>query len=74
MASLEWLREHRELQYLRAATWEYQLGTRSARIRRRRYADLRWRKLQAVNPRFSGQRRWNGAVGPSTAKRDQERD
>ena len=60
MASLEWLREHRELQYLRAAMWECQFGTRIARRRRRRYADVRWRKLQAVNPRFRGNPRRTG--------------
>lgn len=52
MASPEWLKAHRELQYLRAAMWECRGGSRAARRRRRRYADLRWRKLQAVNPRF----------------------
>ena len=52
MASLEWLREHRELQYLRAAMWECQGGSRADRRRRLRYADVRWRKLQTVNPRF----------------------
>lgn len=62
MASLEWLREHRELQYLRAAMWECQPGTRAGHRRRRRYADVRWRKLRAVNPRFRGE---PGRTGPS---------
>jgi hypothetical protein len=57
MASPDWLRAHRELQYLRAAMWECQGGSRAHRRRRRRYADLRWRKLHAVNPRFRNKRR-----------------
>lgn len=56
MASLEWVREHRELQYLRAAMWECQGGSRADRRRRGRYADVRWRKLMAVNPRFRPER------------------
>jgi hypothetical protein len=53
MASLEWVREHRELQYLRAAMWECKPGSKRARRSRSRYADIRWRKLQSVNPRFT---------------------
>lgn len=52
MASPEWLQAHRELQYLRAAMWECQSGSRADRRLRHRYGDVRWRKLQAVNPRF----------------------
>jgi hypothetical protein len=59
MSSLEWLREHRELQYLRAASRERRFGTRPVR-RRRRYANLRWQKLQAVNPRFRANHRRTG--------------
>lgn len=66
MASLEWLREHRELQYLRAAMSECRHGTRAARSRRRRYADERWRKVQAVHPRLRGKPR---RTGPSLPRR-----
>jgi hypothetical protein len=48
MASREWVSEHRELQYLRAAARAGHRRTRlkrDERTRRRRYADLRWRKL-----------------------------
>jgi hypothetical protein len=51
MASNEWASEHRELQFLRAASREGR-GSPAKRRRRRLYADVRWRKLQAVNPRF----------------------
>lgn len=57
MASLEWLREHRELQYLRAAMGESQHGTRAARSQRRRYAEERWRKAQSVHPSRRGKPR-----------------
>lgn len=66
MASSEWLREHRELQYLRAAKQECRSGTRAARARRRRYADERWRKVQSVNPRFRSKHR---PTGPSLPRR-----
>ncbi len=68
MASPEWLCAHRELQYLRAAMRECQGGSRTDRRRRRRYADLRWRKLQAVNPRFRSKRR----PGKPTGRRDDD--
>lgn len=56
MASNEWAREHRELQFLRAASREGR-GSLANRRRRRLYADVRWRKLQAVNPRFRSKQR-----------------
>ena len=53
MASLEWLREHRELQYLRAAMWERQVGSpRTSPGPAPRDAHVRRRKPQTVNPRF----------------------
>ena len=55
MASNEWAREHRALQFLRAASREGR-GSLAARRRRRLYADVRWRKLQAV-PCFRSKRR-----------------
>jgi hypothetical protein len=70
MASPEWLRAHRELQYLRAAMWECQRGSRTDRRHRRRYAELRWRKLQAVNPRFRRKRR----PGKPINRRDDDPD
>lgn len=50
MASREWLREHRELQYLRAASACHPRRhlSRAALSRRRRYEALRWNKYQAI--------------------------
>jgi len=70
MASLEWLRGHRELQYLRAAMWECQFVAPPARMRRCRYADMRWRKLQAVDRRFRGSSRRTGGHRPNTRDQD----
>lgn len=53
MASSEWLREHRHLQYLRAAAREARSEARD-RTSRRRYADRRWLKLQDVPPERRG--------------------
>jgi hypothetical protein len=47
MSSIEWLRAHRELQYLRAAAHEGPHQPREEIQRRRDYANARWRKLQA---------------------------
>jgi hypothetical protein len=51
MASHEWLREHRHLQYLRAAAASHprRTVTTSEFRRRRRYEVHRWRKLQALS-------------------------
>lgn len=56
MASNEWAREHRELQFLRAASQEGR-GSPAERRRRRLYAEVRWRKLEAVSLGFGGKRR-----------------
>jgi hypothetical protein len=50
MASREWLREHRELQYLRsAAGYHPRRRLSSSELRgRRRYASLRWQKYRST--------------------------
>lgn len=51
MASYEWLKEHRELQYLRAASASRpRRGLSNVALRgRRRYASLRWHKYQEIS-------------------------
>jgi hypothetical protein len=56
MASNAWAREHRELQFLRAASREGR-GSPAARRRRRLYADVRWRKVEAVSLRVGSKQR-----------------
>jgi hypothetical protein len=50
MASREWLREHRELQYLRSvAGCHPRRRLSSSELRgRRRYASLRWQKYRSI--------------------------
>jgi hypothetical protein len=56
MASREWLREHRELQYLRAASASRPRRrlSRAALTGRRHYERLRWQKYQALGEGHRG--------------------